>query len=49
MVDEILNRIHKLNIGKNRELVKIALIRSRISKVHNEKIEFERKRIEEVN
>ena len=49
MVDEILNRIHKLNIGKNGELVKNALIRLRINKAHNEKIELERKRIEEMN
>ena len=49
LVDEILNRIHKLNIGKNGELVKNALIRLRINKAHNEKIELERKRIEEMN
>ena len=49
LIDEILNRIHKLNIGKNGELVKNALIRLRINKAHNEKIELERKRIEEMN
>ena len=49
LIDEILNRIHKLNIGKNGELVKNALIKLRINKAHNEKIELERKRIEEMN
>ena len=49
LIDEILNRINKLNIGKNGELVKNALIKLRINKAHNEKIELERKRIEEMN
>ena len=49
LVDEIINRIHKLNIGKNGEIIKIALISSRINKIHNEKIELERKRIEKMN
>ena len=48
-VDEILSRINKLNNGKNGELVKNALIKLRINKAHNEKIELERKRIEEIN
>ena len=34
------------NIGKNGELIKIGLIRN---KIHNEKIELERKRIKEMN
>ena len=39
LIDEILNRINKLNIGKNEELVKNAIIKLRINKTQNKKIE----------